>query len=277
MLMETVLPLVIGTVAGLAGGMLGVGGSIVIIPALTEFIGPDQHRYQAAAMIVNFFVVAPAVWQHKRMGAFDRGTVARLLPPSIIAIVVGVGISELPLFANGGEVYLRGAFGAFLLTMGGCDIFRLVRRRSNGNENSVGDELGESSGGRPVSWSSATMIAVPVGLLAGILGVGGGLLAVPLQRRLLGLPIRVAIANSAAIIVATSMVGALVKNYAFAVEHGSASGPILLAAMMIPSAVGGSLIGSRLTHVLPIRAIKISFLLLLCVAGARLTYAAMKG
>ena len=52
---------VIGLLTGVVGGMLGVGGSIVLIPAMTEVLGPNQHLFQATAMIVNFFVVVPAV------------------------------------------------------------------------------------------------------------------------------------------------------------------------------------------------------------------------
>ncbi|MCH9003289.1 MAG: TSUP family transporter, partial [Planctomycetes bacterium] len=63
--------LLIGLFTGVVGGLLGVGGSIVMIPAMTEVIGPDQHLYQAAAMIVNFFVVVPAVYQHRKAGAID--------------------------------------------------------------------------------------------------------------------------------------------------------------------------------------------------------------
>ena len=68
LVVETVTLIIIGLFAGLLGGMLGVGGSIVILPALTEVLGPNQHTYQAAAMVVNFFVVMPAVWQHRRAG-----------------------------------------------------------------------------------------------------------------------------------------------------------------------------------------------------------------
>ena len=61
----------IGLLAGLLGGLLGIGGSIVMIPAMTEVLGPDQHLYQAAAMTVNFFVVVPAVIRHSRAGAIS--------------------------------------------------------------------------------------------------------------------------------------------------------------------------------------------------------------
>ena len=271
---EIVITAAIGLFAGLTGGLLGVGGSIVIIPALTEFFAPDQHRYQAAAMVVNFFVVVPAVYQHRRAGAIDRATVLRLIPMSVAAVVVGVGLSELPLFAASGERYLRGLFGLFLLAVGGYDLYRLVRRRPDPVPEKALLESDVRVVSKPFGWWETAKIAIPVGLFAGMLGVGGGLLAVPLQRRVLGLPIRTAIANSAAVIIATSSIGGLVKNMAYAAETARPFDPLTLAAVLIPGAILGSFVGSRWTHVLPLRTVKAAFFVLLCVAGARLTYGA---
>ncbi len=39
---------------GLFGGLLGLGGSTIMIPALVMVFGENQHLYQAAAMICNF-------------------------------------------------------------------------------------------------------------------------------------------------------------------------------------------------------------------------------
>ena len=90
----------IGLLCGLTGGLLGIGGSIVMIPAVTELLGPDQHLYQAAAMILTFFVATPAVLQHARAGAIQAATVRRIIPPALVAVVAGVALSELPLFAG---------------------------------------------------------------------------------------------------------------------------------------------------------------------------------
>ncbi|MFQ5412867.1 MAG: sulfite exporter TauE/SafE family protein [Phycisphaerae bacterium] len=258
--------LTIGLLAGVTGGLLGVGGSIVMIPALTEVLGPNQHLYQAAAMIVNFFVVVPAVVQHRRAGAIDRVSVARLIPPAAIAVVVGVLISELDVFAGGGERHLRGLFGLFLLGVCVTDLYRLVRPPPG---------TPDQASARPrAGWRFAAAVAVPTGLVAGMLGVGGGVLAVPLQRRWLGVPIRRAIANSATIIVATSVIGAGLKNYALITTHGYRLQAVIIAATLAPTAIIGSLVGSRLTHRLPIRHVKIAFLVLLAVAAVRLTYRA---
>lgn len=271
----TVLTLAaIGLVAGMAGGMMGIGGSLVMIPAMDLFLGPDQHLYQAAAMIVNFFVAAPAVHQHRRAGAIDLPTVGRLLPLAIVAIVGGVALSEHGLFTGGHSVRLRGLFGVFLLAVCVADALRLFRPRTSAGTPAPGAE-DVGFGPATLSWSRAALVAVPTGLVAGLLGVGGGVVAVPLQRKLLRLPLRTAIANSAAVIVATSVIGAAAKNYAYIVDHGDGLRPLALSVCLIPLAIVGSTIGSRLTHRIPIAWVKLGFATVLVLAAVRLIYPAV--
>ena len=267
--MDYIILIIIGLVAGAVGGMLGVGGSVVMIPAMTEFIGPNQHLYQAAAMIVNFFVVVPAMIQHRRANAIEASTVKRLLPLALLAVVVGVILSELPFFAGPGEAYLRGIFGLFLLAISLYDVYRLIR----GKRPDTADEtpIDHTS---TISVGKAAIVALPTGLVAGLLGVGGGIMAVPLQRRFLGLPIRTAIANSATLIIATSFVGAMAKNSAYMAEHNHSTESLVLAAILIPTAIVGSLFGSRMTHRLPLPVVKGAFMILLAIAAVRLTYRA---
>lgn len=262
--------ILVGIFVGLAGGMFGIGGGIVLIPALTELVGPDQHRYQAAAMIVNAFVGISAVVGHRRADAIDTADIKKFLPIAAVAAVAGVGISELNVFAGRGEAYLRGLFGLFLFLCGVIEGYRLLRPGSQDNPSK------EPITRVRLTWRLTVLVAVPTGLVAGLLGVGGGIVAVPLQRRFLRMPMRNAIANSAAIIIATSFIGAIVKNYAYAVENEDPIGAIALAAIVVPTAVVGSLIGSRLTHRLPIRALKGLFVVLLMIAAARFTHGAVQ-
>ena len=54
---ELISLLALGLLAGLLGGLVGLGGSIVIIPVLTLLLHRNQHVSQAAAMIVNGDVI----------------------------------------------------------------------------------------------------------------------------------------------------------------------------------------------------------------------------
>lgn len=268
-----VMLVLIGFVAGMAGGLFGIGGAVVMIPAMTEALGPNQHTYQAAAMIVNLFVAAPAVLHHYSVGAIDRAAIWRLIPLAAGAVVVGVGLSELPVFSGDGEAYLRAMFGGFLLLISVWGILRSRQRREAGNSpaTSADDPQPDSAPG----WRLAAAVAVPAGLVGGALGVGGGLLAVPLQRRLLGVPWRQAIANSSTVVVATSAVGAILKNYATYVDTGGSMEPLVLAAVLIPSAATGSALGSRLVHRLPLEILRIAFLVVMMLASLRLMFTSL--
>jgi uncharacterized membrane protein YfcA len=96
--------------------------------------------------------------------------------------------------------------------------------------------------------------------------------AVPLQNRIFGIPLRNAIANSATLIIALSLIGACSKNYALAVHHPeySVGQSLALAAVLIPTAIIGSLIGSRLTHTLPLRIVRLVFVLFMFAASVRM-------
>lgn len=273
----------IGLVAGALGGLLGVGGSVIMIPALTEVLGPNQHLYQAAAMIVNFFVVVPALIQHRRARAIDVAAVVRMTPLATVAVLAGVGASELPWFSDDREAYLRGLFGVFLLMLACYDLCRMLRRTSGAAPQVVPADAGrspiEADRASPVpiyTWPRLAAVALPTGLIGGLFGVGGGMVSVPLQRRVLRMPIRSSIANSAAVMLSTSLIGAVVKNAAFAAEHGSIGRPLRIAAILIPTAILGSLYGSKLTHRLPINMVRAAFFVILTVAAIRLIYGAAK-
>lgn len=262
--MEYLIYAAIGLGAGLLGGLLGVGGSIVMIPALTEVFGPRQHLYQAAAMIVNFFVVLPAVHYHVRAQAVQRAVVSRLAPTAVVSVILGVLASEWPGFKGRGEAYLTILFGLFIFLLGVQNVVMFLR--------AGGDPSTRAFDPVRDRWRAALGAGVPTGFVAGLLGVGGGVICVPLQNRFLGIPLRNAIANSAATILALCLVGAATKNYALAAGHteytlGQSLG---IAAALAPTALVGGLLGARLVHRLPVRAIRFVLIVFLVVAAVRM-------
>lgn len=46
-----VFGLVIGVITGIASGLFGIGGGIIIVPALVYFLGYDQHKAQGTSMV----------------------------------------------------------------------------------------------------------------------------------------------------------------------------------------------------------------------------------
>ena len=90
---QFLIVMAIGLGAGLIGGLAGIGGSLIMLPALAIVLGysdearTEHHLYMAAAMCVNILVAVPAAYQHHRKGAVRKDLVKVLLPSVGVAIV----------------------------------------------------------------------------------------------------------------------------------------------------------------------------------------------
>ncbi len=261
---DYIMLLPVGLLAGACGGLLGIGGSVVMIPAMCLIAGPQrQHLYQAVALIANFFVVAPAVIRHRQAGATLRPVTRLMVPSALVGVIAGVYLSELPIFHGQGQGYLQIGFAVFL---GYVFVQNLLRFRSpsRASERPAADAAHLS---KP---AIVALVGLPTGLLGGLLGVGGGLLAVPAQQVVLRLRLPNAIANSATTILWSSVLGAVLKN-AHLSQHGLAwRDAILMAVCLIPTAMIGSWYAAAKVHRWPVRVIRAAFAVLLLYCGVRL-------
>lgn len=278
---EIVALVVTGLGAGVLGGLLGIGGSVIMIPVLTLGFHHDQHLSQAAAMIVNVVVAVAAFSQHRRRGAVPWEIVRRMIPAAVVAIVAGVAASNV---MEG--TALKQVFGVFMVVVVAIEVQRLLRIRGErararrtraittasasatappsaptpGTERSepaidVGGDDEEDGPARPPGTAAVITVATITGFLAGLLGVGGGTIAVPLCQRVLGLPLRWCIGTSATLMCLTAPVGAIAKTFTLGRVPGDAGTPIeslAIAGVLAPTAILGSILGARLTHVLPV-------------------------
>ncbi len=257
--MHELLQALIGLLAGVVGGMLGIGGSIIIIPALILYLqqtgggyrGNDQHLLQAAAMICNVFIAAPSVLAHWRAKAILPRIVVWLIPSALAGSLLGVRVSNSSAFARENGGYLAMLFAGFLVYVAIFNMWRMVR---GGPADRAQEDAGEVSAWRVVG------VGVPMGFMAGLLGIGGGVLAVPAQQIFLRLPLRNSIANSAMTIVFSALIGAVYKNVTLPSHDISMLRSLTLAAMLVPTAMIGSYAGGRLTHVLPRRVLQLVFI-----------------
>ena len=264
----------IGLGAGLFGGMLGIGGSLIMIPGMVILFGTgrkdpsfNQHLYQAAAMIVNLCVAIPATYRHHQHKAINYRVLRPMIPAAMFMILIGVWVSNLPVFAadasgHGGPVLLGRLLALFMLYV----IFQNIRRLKQPNQSEAA--LPERQ--QRITAPRASAAGATTGLIAGLLGIGGGAVAVPLQQVLMRLDLRNCIANSAALICLTAGFGALYKNLTLA-QHGLAvTDSLTLAAALAPTAIAGGFLGGRLTHTVPKRGLRIAFIGLLIAAAIKL-------
>ena len=232
-LWEYLILLPIGLLAGLSGGLLGIGGSLVMIPAMAFLYGGSrQHLYQAAAMIVNFFVVAPAVIRHRQAKATISRITRCMIPSACIGAVAGVELSELAVFRGIGQGYLQMVFAGFLAYVCTLNVAKL-------RPSSAGKEAAEPRMREVSNVLVFVLVGLPTGLVGGLLGIGGGLVAVPLQQTLLRMPLPNAIANSATTILWSSLLGAAWKNAALS-QHGATwqQAATMAACLIVPAMLG---------------------------------------
>ncbi len=250
---------VVGVAMGLFGGLLGLGGSIVMIPALVFAFGENQHLYQASAMICNFFVGASAVVVHKRADVLVIGVVKWLVPAGVLGIIIGVAISNSSMFARQNSYLLARIYGVFLVYVAIYNVLRFGRTRPGVNVLDI-SKVRRST---PLT----VFCGLASGIAAGLLGVGGGVVCVPLQQLLLKMPLKRAISNSAAMIASIAVAGAIYKNATLAQHDIAVMDSLKIAAVVAPGAIVGALFGGRLMHVLPGSIVRAAFILLLLLAS----------
>jgi uncharacterized membrane protein YfcA len=242
----------IGVGAGFLGGLAGVGGSMLILPALGLILGyPDakgtQHLYMAAAITTNLVVALPASLRHARAGAVRVDLLRVIIPAMVVALVVGVLLSNR---LAGWELVL--ALAGFQLSYCGWSLWQVGHRRPDfqpGQERATVSRLVGSAGGS--------------GLVAGVLGLGGGVLLVPVLQVACRVRLRQAIGTSSAVICLTVGVGAAVKLMTLG-QHGQVwSEGLMLAGIMSPGAVVGAWVGASATHRLSLPVVRVLIVVLL--------------
>jgi len=220
--------------------------------------GENVHQFQAAAMIINFLLSGVAATRHVKAEAVDFDVWRWLAPAALTGVVLGVAASRLPIFTGENARYLRYTFGAFQLYVVAYNIRRL-RHHSAVRAQPENEML-------PAGRGTKAGVGLVMGFAAGLLGIGGGALAVPAMQILLHMRLRNAIATSTLTIFSVAWLGAIVKNATLG-QDGTVVRSLFLAAILAPSAMAGAYLGGHLTHKLPNRVVRVAFILLMSAAA----------
>lgn len=161
--------LAIGAATGILAGLLGVGGGIIMVPALVS-LGFNRHRANATSLATILLVATTGAIGFAISGALDFGVALSLGAGGLIGGTLGAR------WANrmSGNT-LAWVFGTFLLVVG-------LRLLIVGDSTS-GNGLVEG----PVSFGVAVAVGGMAGIASGLAGIGGGVIMVPAMVYLLGL------------------------------------------------------------------------------------------
>ncbi len=260
--MEILILSVIGLVMGLFGGMLGIGGSVIMIPALVFAFGENQHLYQASAMICNFVVGASATFIHRKEDVLVMDVVKELVPSAIVGVLAGVWLSNTKVFAGTNERNLAILFGLFLVYVTVEQFVRFVKPKFKA------DDFDISGVRKSTFWTLITGLVT--GLYGGLLGMGGGVMATPMQQRFLKMPLKRAISNSSAVTAALAFVGSFYKNWTLP-QHGiSPLASLRIAAIVAITATIGSMLGAHVMYTAPKRLVRGVLIVILALAAYRM-------
>ncbi len=265
-LIEFGLRMLVGLVAGCVGGLAGLGGSIIMIPALAMFWGykdedakNEHHVYMAAAMCVNVIVALSSTFLHTKKKAARKDLLMVLIPSMAGGMLAGVTLSS-----GSKGAWALYAFAGFIWLYCIYNIVTTIRK--------IPDYPDESP--TPVWWKIA-LVGVFSGAVAGYLGIGGGILLVPLLN-MTKIPLRHAIAGSAGAMWVASLIGATGKLAllpTIQLPDGSTlrvMDAIWFAIPMGAGALVGAYLGAFLAHKLKLPHLKLVIALILAVSSIKM-------
>ena len=224
---DLLLNLLLGLVLGTVGGLFGIGGGLVAIPALGVLFGLDQQLAQGTALVMVVPNVVLALWRYNQRNRIEPKH-ALLLSACGFVCAWLASLYAVELHAES----MRLAFVGFLVVLAVYNLARLFMRSAP-----VSKELRHP-------WPWLGVLGGAAGALGGLFGVGGAVLAVPVLTNVFGAGQLVAQGLSLAL--ALPSTGVTLLTYAL---HDHVDW-----AMGLPLAVGGLLSiswGVKLAHALP--------------------------
>jgi uncharacterized membrane protein YfcA len=254
----------ISYLAGLLGSLVGVGGGIVVVPALTLLMGVGIQKAIAASIIsvIATSSGAAATYVKERVANMRLGMLLEIA--TVIGALSGALLAEV--------VSARSLFLIFAIVLGYTAV-SMLRPKGYGvsaKPDALADRLNlhgsffDRSLGREVAYRvSRTKLGLAVsyvaGVASGLLGIGGGILKVPVMNLAMGMPIKACTATSNFMIGVTAATSAAV--YFMRGE--------VLPFVAAPVAIGvllGARTGARLMSSLKNNLIRIIFVAVLAVS-----------
>ena len=246
----------VGLAGSLLGSMLGLGGGVFYVPLLTLVLNLPIHiaiGTSLVAVIANSITASSthikAQLTNIRLGMFleTAATIGAIAGGFIAAVLT--------------SPILTGLFGITLVGIGYSMIRRrqLIQEATSLRETAVeSDDSSTRSGGflaasyydrslnQVVTYNVSRVphgwgISLLVGIASSLLGVGGGIMNIPVMNLIMRLPIRAAMATNSFMVGITALAGACVYYY-----HGYIH-PLTVAPVMVGAFIG-ALIGAQLVQ-----------------------------
>lgn len=242
----------IGLTAGVLGGLLGIGGGVFIVPALVFFLAFSQHRAQGTSLAIVLALSLSSVITYSYHHSVNLLIAGEIAAGGVVGAMIGGTI-----VAKIKNKQLRRLFSLFMVAAA-------VKMIYDGCMGHTGHAGTAALVGTGLTLSGA-LLGLGTGLLAGflssLLGVGGGIVMVPMITMFLGFSQQQAQGISLAAMMPIAFTGMLKHHKLGNVEFS-------VAAWVAPGAVVGAVIGSKLANIMDGNTLKLAFgIFLIVMAG----------
>ena len=258
--MELLTYLLTGAVAGFMAGLLGIGGGLVIVPALailfarSGFSAESVMHYAVGSSLATIIPTSiSSLLAHQRRASVHWRVVRLMIPGILLGALASAWLAE-----QMSSTTLALVFGVFVLVVAVQFLFGAKPAAHRQLPGAVGLGITGSL----------------IGLLSGLLGIGGGTLTVPflLWNRV---DIRLAVGTAASIglpIALAGTLGFMLSGLHAAAQPGFNTGFIYWPAVaaVVVASVSAAPLGARLAHYLPRTTLQRLFALLLLIIGMKM-------
>ncbi len=239
-----------GLLAGLLGGYLGLGGGIVIVPFLTLVMGLNVKAavpISMAAIVINSLASSS---EYMKRGMVDLELMVSLTLSMVIGMVCGSMLLNIVTPA-----YVKILLAVVLLYAA----YNFVRNPESG---------AGASKLTPRNMLWCAILALFGGTLAGLVGVGGGVIVIPLMYLMLGVPLNKARGTSS-FIVGFAGAASLAVYFLSGIVNLAVLPPVMLGTI-----IGGK-VGGKLGALAKPLAVKVVFTIVILYVSARLAIGAV--
>jgi uncharacterized membrane protein YfcA len=236
--------LIVGIIAGFFGALLGIGGGVIIIPCLTMFFnfGIKEAIAVSIVSVVATSIAGASRYVEQRItnvrlgmfletattaGAVSGAFLAVKAPSSFLYILMGIlliylSVSQL-LTRKKEEEKLRN------------DLF-IAKEDEISRKLGLSNRYPDIAEGKEVNYTvirtkSGLIASYLAGLISAMLGVGGGIIKVPVMNQLMNVPMKAAVATSKFMIGVTASTGALLY-LAYGLVNTEAVAPVAMGVMI---------------------------------------------
>lgn len=184
----------IGLASGILSGLFGVGGGIVMTPGIDILLPVPQIAALETPLPVIFPTALVGAFAYRKAGQVDVRAASWMAPAGIVGSAAGALLTHVI------DVRALLLATAVLLGYQSISILRGGERRERGHA-------------KPTSATAFLEIGLVAGLASGLLGIGGGVVIVPLLAGWLGIPLKRALGTSLLTIPALVIPGTIVHAY----------------------------------------------------------------